>query len=288
VDATPTTTGKGSASSTAPASLDSQNRAQVTGGLSDSGRTAIAVVVPIVVVALLILAGIFIWRKRKQRKDAEELRRKEVEEYGYNPNNDRTLAAGIAASDTADGPSEMREGDGAGYRGWGTTTAVGSTAHKTSTTMSSANGPIAVARSDSDSQPGAYHSAGQHVSDGNPNDPPVSPINSRPDSGESPGLRALGGAPASMSNRQAPKRGPSNASSAYSAGNRSDVSAEGPITSPQYYNDGLYHDEAHGPYDNSWGGAQPIIRDVSAKRNTRIENPSVFPQQGNAGIAQNF
>jgi hypothetical protein len=33
--------------------------------------------------------------------------------------------------------------------------------------------------------------------------------------------------------------------------------------------------------------AQPVIRDVQARRNTRIENPSHFPQQS-AGISQNF
>jgi len=33
--------------------------------------------------------------------------------------------------------------------------------------------------------------------------------------------------------------------------------------------------------------AQPIIRDVQARRNTRIENPAHFPQQS-AGISQNF
>jgi hypothetical protein len=141
-----------------------------------------------------------------------------------------------------------------------------------------------MAQSESGSQPGAHHSPGPQQSDGNSNDPLVSPLNSRPDSGESPGLGALGGA---SNGRQAPKRGPSNASSAYSAANRSDVSAEEPNV-PPYYSSGMYQDETHGPYDGSWGGQQPVIRDVSAKRNTKIENPSVFPQQGNAGIAQNF
>ena len=58
--------------------------------------------------------------------------------------------------------------------------------------------------------------------------------------------------------------------------------------SQDYYNDPGYYQP--GPYgDNSYGGGQqPVIRDVQARRNTRIENPSVFPQQGNSGIAQNF
>ena len=46
------------------------------------------------------------------------------------------------------------------------------------------------------------------------------------------------------------------------------------------------------PYDPSTGGfgdstGQPIIKDVSARRNTKIEN-AVYPQPGNSGIAQNF
>lgn len=54
----------------------------------------------------------------------------------------------------------------------------------------------------------------------------------------------------------------------------------------------MYYDESmpqHGPYgDGTYGGGHPVIRDVPARRNTRIENPSVFPQQGSSGIAQNF
>jgi hypothetical protein len=87
-------------------------------------------------------------------------------------------------------------------------------------------------------------------------------------------------------------RGPSNASSAYSGANYSDVSAEGPLPngSPQDYGGFANPDEAgaHNPYGDGAWGAQPVIRDVSARRNTRIENPSVIPHQGNSGIAQNF
>jgi len=45
---------------------------------------------------------------------------------------------------------------------------------------------------------------------------------------------------------------------------------------------GAYGDHTYG------GGGQPVIRDVQARRNTRIESPSMSYQQGNAGIAQNF
>ena len=263
-----------------------------------------AVVVPVVAVALIVLALLFFWRRRKQRKDAEELRRKEVEEYGFNPNNDPTLpavgamgAAGAAGS-FGDEPSEMRETDGSGYRGWGATPA---SARKASTTLSSGNGAIGMARSDSGSNPGGY-APGSPTNGTAPNsdvhsgDPLVGSPNGRPLTAGSETLGALGAAPAAMSNSRDIRRGPSNASSAYSGANRSDASGEasvpGGAPGPHYYNDGTYYDEAipqHGPYgDGTYGGGQPVIRDVQARRDTRIESPLVFPQQGNAGIAQNF
>ena len=259
-----------------------------------------AVVVPVAAVALIVLALLFLWRRRKQRKDAEELRRKEVEEYGFNPNNDPTLPAVVATNSFGDESTEMRE-DGAGYRGWGTTT----TARKASTTLSGGVAPIGMALSDGGSNPGDYHPNGSptagtaHNSDVHSGDPLVGSPNSRPLSTESETIGALGAAPVILGNRQDKDihRGPSNASSAYSGGRRSDTSGEAPMPGaapgPQHYKDGIYYDDhmpQHGPYgDGSYGGmAQPVIRDVQARRNTRIENPSVFPQQGNAGIAQNF
>ena len=250
-------------------------------------------VVPVAAVTLIVFALLFWWRKRKQRKDAEELRRKEVEEYGFNPNEDPTLPAIGGTSSNGDEPSEMKESEGAGYRGWGTTSA----ARKPSTTLSSGNG-IGIARSGSGSDPGGYQNGSPTAgtapnSDAHSNDPLVD----RPLSGDSETVGALGAGPAAGGNRQDQiHRGPSNASSAYSGAHRSDTSGEGimPGGAPgqQYYNEGMYYDEAmpqHGPYgDGSYGGGQPVIRDVQARRNTRIENPSVFPQQGNAGIAQNF
>lgn len=255
-----------------------------------------AVVVPVAAVALIVFALLFLWRRRKQRKDAEELRRKEVEEYGFNPNNDPTLPVVAAATSVGDEPTEMRE-DGAGYRGWGATTA----ARKASTTLSGGNGPIGMAISDGGSNPGeyAYHpstsptAVGGFVSDVHSGDPLVGSPNGRPVTGDSETIGALGAAPATMANRpdRDIHRGPSNASSAYSGGRRSDTSGDAPLAGavpgPMYYDDAM---PQHGPYgDGSYGGsAQPVIRDVQARRNTRIENPSVFPPQGNAGIAQNF
>ena len=195
--------------------------------------------------------------------------------------------------------SEMKEADGAGYRGWGTT----STNRKASTTLPSGAGPIGLAISDNSSNTGGRlpspHSPGTAPnSDVHSGDPLMgSPNNARPTSADSETIGDLGAAPASTVNRQERDihRGPSNASSAYSGANRSEGSSEvplsGSISSPQYYNEGMYDESPPqlGPYgDGSYGGGQPVIRDVSARRNTRIEGPSIYATQGNAGIAQNF
>ena len=295
-----TSSSKSSSTSTGAAVLStSATDASTSSGLSAGGKIAVAVVVPVVAVALIVIAALFLWRKRKQRKEAEELRRKEVEEYGFNPNNDPTLPVVGGASSVGDDPSEMRETDGVGYRGWGTTTTT--SARKPSTTLSSGAGAIGIARSTSGSDNGRYTNSSptggtNKSSDVQSGDPLVgSPSNGRPLSDDSETIGALGAVP-SNGNRQDIHRGPSNASSAYSGAHRSDTSGEGAIPGgapgQQYYNDGLYYDEGmpqHGPYgDGSYGGGQPVIRDVQARRNTRIENPSVIPQQGNAGIAQNF
>lgn len=255
-------------------------------------------VVPLVGVALIVLALLFFWRRRKQKKNAEELRRKEVEEYGYNPNNDPTLPAVAATSSNGDEPYEMRQDDG-GYRGWGATQG----SRKLSTTLSNGNGPIGVALSDGSPQPAGHAMTSPAVSPTYP--PPTSEAHSgeallnsphRPPTADSETIGELGGAPVAGTKRDI-HRGPSNASSSYSAANRSDASGEGSVQGAahpaNYYSDGLYYDEGNyrqqGPYaDGSYGGGQPVIRDVQARRNTRIENPSVFPQQVNAGIAQNF
>lgn len=293
---TSVTTTKSSTSSQAAAATAGAS-SSTSSGLTAGGKIAVAVVVPVVAVALIVLAALFLWRRRKQRKDGEEMRRKEVEEYGFNPNNDPTLPVIGGASSPGDDPSEMRETDGAGYRGWGTT----STNRNPSNTLTSSQGPIGVARSTSGSDNGRYvngsPTAGTNKSsDVQSNDPLVgSPHHDRPLSEDSETIAALGSMPTN-GNRQDIHRGTSNASSAYSGAHRSDTSGEGavPGSAPaqQYYNEGMFYDEGmpqHGPYgDGSYGGGQPIIRDVSARRNTRIENPSVVPQQGNAGIAQNF
>ena len=188
-----------------------------------------------------------------------------MEEYGFNPNNDPTLpAVGVA--------SEMIQDQSSGYRGWGNTNSN----RKASTTLTSGM----TGHSDSGSNPGGYNSPGsppQGVkSDGLSNEPLVH------DGQDPETIAALGHAPSANQGRDI-HRGPSNASSSYSAANGSDNSGEYPMPATNgqdYYNENY----PQHPYDNG----QPVIRDVSARRNTRIENPSVFPQQGNSGIAQNF
>ncbi|KAF1814533.1 hypothetical protein P152DRAFT_512872 [Eremomyces bilateralis CBS 781.70] len=259
-------------------------------GLSAGAKTAIAVVVPVVVVALLVVGGILLWRKRKARKNAEEARRKEIEEYGFNPNNDPTLPAVGGVTE-----SEMGENQ-AGYRGWGnTTTTAGTASHrKTSTTVS--GGAAATGLSDNGSVPGGYRSPGSPPLGGNMDEHPDDAL-AHPMDGETIG--ALGAGPAASANAGNMRRGPSNASSSYSAGQRSEQSsgdAPIPVDSQQYYDNGYYNQNAYDvAYNHGMAGAgnegngqQPVIRDVSARRNTRIENPSVWPQQGNSGIAQNF
>ena len=230
---------------------------------------------PIAAVALLVLAGIFLWRKRKQRKDAEEQRRKEVEEYGYNPNADPTIPAVAGA-----GPYEMKEDGSSGYRGWGSTTLAGSTGRKGSATMS---GGAGVAYSDATSPTRGG------VSDTRSGEPLMDRGSPTPE-GEIMG--AMG--PSVASNRVDVRRGPSNASSSYSNAARSDASGDALIgaaySSNQYDQYGGGNPYADGGL-NRQGTAelsgQPVIRDVTARRNTRIENPAHYPQQS-AGISQNF
>ena len=255
-------------------------------GLSTGAMTAIAVVIPVAVVALLVGLGIFFWRKRKSKKSAEEQRRKEVEEYNYNPNGDPTLPA--IGSDA--GGAQMSEDHSSGYRGWG---ALASSNRKASTTLS---GGHTQQLSDSGSNMyGNPSSPGGNYSDGHSSDPIMQPNR---DTMNSDDLGALGVAPAAgTGNKSGLRRGPSNASSAYSAGDHSETSDDPPpMPGPpgqaydNSHNNGYGYGQ-HGPYgDGSYGGGDggmPVVRDLNARRNTRIQ-PGGSYQQGNSGIAQNF
>ena len=280
------------ASSTTPGGLNPTD--SPSGGLTNAGTIAVAVVVPIVAVGLLVVAALFFWRRRKQRKDAEEQRRKEVEDYGYNPNADPTIPAVAGAGA---GAYEMRE-DASGYRGWGSTTLAGSTGRKASTTMSGGGGGGGgVAYSDATSPTRGAASDGRSAAE------PLMNEGSPTQEGEI--LGAMG--PSAANNQSNVRRGPSNASSSYSAAGRSDGSGEGIGVAyggnPNYYDQYGNNPYSDAPYNNNTGAngnsagpnrqgpqemaGQPVIRDVAARRNTRIENNAHFPQQ-TAGISQNF
>lgn len=235
--------------------------------------------VPVVAVALLLVAGIWFWKRRKARKDAEEERRKEVEDYAYNPNADPTLppVGGL----TSESPYDMREDQGSsGYRGWGST-AAGAIGAK-ALSGRSGGGHTGAGYSDSTNR--------RNPSDGTRSGDMM--MDSRdgaysPESGEI--LGAMG--PSAAGNRTDIRRGPSNASSSYSAGGRSDGSDGGGNSyANQYYDQytggNPYAGDAYGGRPVEGPGA-PVIRDNPARRNTRIENPSHYPQQS-AGISQNF
>lgn len=230
--------------------------------------------IPVVVVSLLVLAGVFLWRKRKQKKVAQETRRKEVEEYGYNPNNDPTLpAVGTVNSHSP----EMTE-DSSGYRGWGNNNAAGS-ARKPSTNLS---GGIGVAVSDDGTHPSAG-SPGNNTSEGGNSAEPLVDGNN----GLNGAMTGAGAAAGAAAGDGAMKRGPSNASSSYSAGGTDN--SEDPPTHDHGYDTNYSQYTPYRPgatnYDDT---TQPVIQDVSARRNTRIENPSVVPKPGNSGISANF
>lgn len=231
------------------------------------------------VVALLVIAAIFWWRRHKKTKADREARRKEVEDYGYNPNSDPTIP-----SVASEGP-EMSQDAHNGYRGWGA--AAGSN-RKASTTLS---GGHTQQLSDSGGSYGNGPSSPiAGYSDGHSGDPLV--MDNRRTTMGSDDIGAMGAG--LMSSSQPPRRGPSNASSTYSNRPRSQDSEPEPvpqIPSQHDYTPGAYGYGQHGPYgDGSYGGGQdtgmPVVRDVSARRNTRIQQGGNY--HANSGIAQNF
>ncbi|KAH0496280.1 hypothetical protein TgHK011_003651 [Trichoderma gracile] len=235
------------------------------GGLDSKAKVAIGVVVPIVAIAILAVIGLFLWKKRRARRAAEAERRKEVEDYAYNPNADPTIpTVGMTGGDSY----EMREEGPAGYRGWGSTTLGGSTGRKASTTISGATN--------------GYSDIGP--SRGNMSESALL------DNPEGEILGAMG--PSAANNRGDVRRGASNASSSYSATGRSDGSDVGAGMAYSSNGGGYYDSYGQNPYDAGFGGAgempgPPIIRDNPARRSTRVESPGHFPQQS-AGISQNF
>ncbi|KHJ34150.1 putative transmembrane alpha-helix domain-containing protein [Erysiphe necator] len=248
-------------------------------GLSGGTKIAVAVIIPLLAVTLFVLAALFMFRRRKQRKHAEELRRKEVEEYGYNPNQDPTFP--VIESLDGNNPQEMRE-ENAGYRGWGATAPVPGRIN--SNKMSPNSNPATVAGI------GIAYSEGESpthgtISDTKSDNPLISELNGS--NNERHQLGNMGPTVKGNDNGNI-NRGNSNASSSYSAANRSDESGE---INGRYYGQQYSPENYSGLQNNATTRvempAQPIIRDVQARRNTRIESPSHFPPQS-TGISQNF
>ncbi|KAL7276556.1 hypothetical protein RUND412_000436 [Rhizina undulata] len=288
-------------------------------GLGSTSKVVVAVVVPIIGVALVAIALIFLWKRRQKNRADEEARRKEVEEYGYNPNNDPHGAVPVgvnrSSSNGEDAPYEMAESDGSGYRGWGTTNGgrkVGMGSNMASSVGTSAPlSPIGNSYPPGNAGPDGYTGvatsptstgfpATAPSSDGNSNSPLIN--GARPGTDDSSIVGAMAG-PSTSENTSGIHRGISNASSNYSAMTHSDQSDVGQPLShhdAQYYGaDAGYDDGYYLPYsghpsqqypENGYAVSPPVIRDVQARRNTRIETPTGahFPQQGNSGIAQNF
>jgi hypothetical protein len=236
---------------------------------------AVAVVVPIVGVALIAVGVLFFLRRRKQRKDAEDLRRKEVEEYGFNPNGDGALTSTATAAAGGGDSSEMRQTDTGGYRGWGNTAAHGNSGRGPSTGVAS----TAQTRSPTDAL--SQKSSGNQLAN----------IKERPLSSASEELGAMG--PAAANNRSNDiRRGPSNASSSYSMAARSDGSIGETAPGGAYGQAQFYSDHNDAAFGVSGGGfdpanQHPVIRDNLARRATRIENLNHQPQPS-TGISQNF
>jgi hypothetical protein len=246
---------------------------------------AIAVVIPIVVVALLIVFGIFWWRRRNQKITDEEDRRKEMEAYGYNPNDDPSLRPVGTLKDEG----VIQDG---GYRGWGTAGAVGSTGRKTSTNASSVPGDYVGGGTNSWNGPSSptHNPYAAEL----PTDQPTS-LHHRNGTMDSDVMGSLGSGMAAGGVAGAAGAGiarhPSNASSTYSAGERERISNDlpGPYTNADvsHPDDNVYYNP--GPYDNPYGGqvgGQPIMRESPARRLTQINEAGAQPLQG--GIARNF
>ncbi|KAF3936404.1 hypothetical protein ABW19_dt0202465 [Dactylella cylindrospora] len=317
------------------------------GGLSQPAKIAIAIIIPIFAVALIAFLGIFFWRRYRKRKDSEEMRRKEVEEYGYNPNKDAPGAGGaiLAAGGGAPHHPDIAEAD-SGYRGWGSTAGGRKASAPLSTGATNTTGvpygstgfadaganggqpyvppnqaelygspvvvggaaaaggaaALGVARSNSD---------GKQNADRHSNSPLLSSPTQRPSTADSStiGAAAMNG-PSELDDGL--HRGDSVASSRYTnATHQSDGSDVNTPVGPNsnrnyqagggndYYND-VANPYANGDYDYQEQGPEPVyqqpppmIQQVGARRNTRIENPPEnhypqMPRQGTSGIAQNF
>jgi len=296
------------------------------GGLNGTTRVVVAVVVPIIGVALIAIALLFLWKRRQKSKADEEARRKEVEEYGYNPNQSPHggAAGGAAAArgiDGEEGQYEMADNEASGYRGWGSTnggrkvSGMGSSVATSQQPLSPVGmsfseggynrpleGPDGYAGVATSPSASSFPAGNTPSTDGHSNAPLINDRGNPPSTADSSVLGAMNG-PQTADNTEGIHRGISNASSNYSAVTHSTQSDTGQPLShhdAQYYGadaayeDGYYYsgNPPHQYPDDAGYSQAPVIRDVQARRNTRIETPTNthFPQQGNtgSGIAQNF
>ncbi|KAI5809002.1 hypothetical protein DFH27DRAFT_247999 [Peziza echinospora] len=264
------------------------------GGLEGSALIAVAVIVPIVIIALLVVGALLFFRKRKDRRSKISL--KGAPGLGLGGTG---AAVGMAPtnSNSDDGGYEMaRGGEGSGYRGWGSTGGG-----RKSTGLASSVGtayPMASVTGRSVSE-GSYNNnsdmyglsttpAGVGSSSVNIN----APLLDRP--AASPAFTEgsiIGAMPTFDSRNDGLNRGISNASSNYSAmthSDQSDYHAQSYYSGePQEYG-ASYFVNGPGLYSDDPVNPPPVIRDVQARRNTRIETPTGTHQTGSSGIAQNF
>lgn len=287
----PTSTSTSSSSTSAqPSTLSAPGTLSTSSsGLGSGGKIAIAVVIPLVVIAAVVGLILFGLRKQRDRKDAETQRQNEIDDYRFNPNKDPHLAPVAVGY----GESGSETAEDYGYRGWAP---MSSTQRKPSTTIGSGTrgGPgLAVSDSSSHGGYGYAHSP--------PNGPGPAEMAENVAVGGASAMAAGGLASAATRNRPGDAnihRGPSNASSAYSQGARapSDVSDGVGENMQAYYHDevpyNIYNESSAqpGPFGDAPYGHQgaPVIRNVQAQRNPKIERVPTFPQPGNVGIAHNF
>ena len=316
---TSTTTG-GTATNTPKITSDS-------GGLQGGALIAVAVIVPVVIIAVVAL-GIFLYFRKGKKNNRGPSIGGSAGIAGAAGAAGGTAVAAQVGGHSGDVGYEMTETDGAGYRGWGST-AVGQKALVVNTAGTTGTGGKGASDGGYSNNP-PYGNAAELYATPNaaeiyttptsnaaelyssPNMPTAStfPVEA-PDSSPTTLVTApllerptyspartetsiVGPMPTFDSNADAGlNRGASNASSNYSAITaQSDQSDYDPRHTQQYYaGDGQGYDfEGQGLYYDDPSNPPPVIRDVQARRNTRIETPTSahFPQHGSSGIAQNF
>jgi len=228
------------------------------------------------------------------------MRRKEVEDYGYNPNSAPVIAVGGTSSNGDELPYEMAENT-VGYRGWGSTRKAANMGPSMSPPNVGNAQPISPVYPEGmqhQDNYGGFATSPTAPSDGGLSNAPLitTPPGYRPEAEDSSVIATMTGPTSGNPGNPGIRRGISNASSNYSVQSASDQSDNGMPPGPYdfYGANGSYEDANNysARFDSGPEYTQypPVIREVQARRNTQIETPTNthFPQQGNSGIAQNF